>query len=194
MVKLLFFPPPDCSETTRNALLQSRAGWFLQHQLHRLGRLPAQPLGLRQPCQGMENQGKAPPQSHSSSQQLCPHSLPLLLTAAPTSPHFPALLFSVFSFFSGGVAVAGHCALWERALAGGIHSSIPILLPQGERAGSKGGQMGSGCYFWWEETQQQFLCLDCMDTVPSRGAEPQLHHVAAATAMSHGEKLPMGWL
>lgn len=43
--------------------------------------------------------------------------------------------------------MAGHRALWERALAAGIHNSIPILLPQGEQVGSKGSQMGSGCCF-----------------------------------------------
>lgn len=84
-------------------------------------------------------------------------------------------------------------ALWERALAGGIHSSIPILLPQGEQAGSKYSQIGSGYYFWWEKTQQQRLCLDCMDTVPSRGAEPGLHHVAANN-VERGKRLPVGWL
>lgn len=51
------------------------------------------------------------------------------------------------------------CALWERALAGGIHSSIPILLPQGEwqeaRAASSaqdiifGGRKRSGSGSAW---------------------------------------------
>lgn len=83
-------------------------------------------------------------------------------------------------------------ALWERALAGAIHSSIPILLPQRERVESKGSQICPGYYFWWEKTQQQCLCLDRMDTVPSRGAEPRLHHVAATTTTWNREKASCG--
>lgn len=134
----------------------------------------------------------------SSEPQLIPAALhPFFATAASSSSHltshFPALIFAqFFLFFSRGNGSGRACTVGEGSGWGCSPLSIPILLPPGEQAGSKGSQISSGYYFWWEKTQQQFLCLDCLDIVPSRGAEPPLHRVAAATATSHRKRLPVG--
>lgn len=194
MVKLLFFHP-DCSETTCNPLLQSQAGWFLQHLLQR----PLQgPSMAPWAASALTGQGQAGGGS-SSEPQLIPAAVhPFFAAAANSSSHltshFPALILLSFSFFSRGNDSGRACTVREVSGWWCSPLSIPILLPRGEQAGSKGSQISSGYYFWWEKTQQQSLRLDCMDTVPSRGAGPQLHRVAAATETSHGKRLPVRWL